>query len=140
MKKFFQGCLLVVGVLFLLILSCSVYVHHPHFRRSPPSSIEVLLYDPALPGMVHLTNITERASCEAILQMLRRGTFRGFGAKADGVLSIRDDSGATDRVGFTGSYQGDCTFFHHGFYSISSNEFFRVLEGAGVNISKIPQR
>lgn len=139
MKKFFQGCLLVIAVLILLILSCSIYVHHPRFSKSPPSVIEVLVYAPASSDVAYRTNITERPSCEVILQMLRRGTFAGFGAKADGELNVRYENGATDRIGFTRSYHGDCSFFHDGFYSISSNELFRALESVGVDVSRIPK-
>ena len=128
---------MTAGIVLLLVLSCSVYVHHPHFAGSSPLSAGVIVYAPASSRIAYQTNITDAAGCKALVIGLRKAEFAMFGAKADGELNIHYGNGATDRVGFTRSYDGRCSIFQHGFYSMPSNQFFRVLADAGIDASMI---
>ncbi len=128
---------MLAGAVLLLVGACSVYVQHPHFAGSSPSSIALTLYAPASSEISYQTNITDIIGCKALVAGLRKGRFVMFGAKADGELNISYGDGKTDRVGFTRSSDGHCEFFQHGFYSMRSNEFFQVLADAGIDVSRV---
>jgi len=135
MKGFFRGCVVAGAVALLLVLSCSAYVHHPHFAGSSPSSVGVIVYAPASSRIAYQTNITDPTSCKVLVAGLKKAEFAMFGAKADAELNIHYGSGETDRVGFTRGYKGRCSFFQHGIYSMPSNEFFQVLAAGGIDVS-----
>jgi hypothetical protein len=135
MKGVLRGCLITGAVVCLLVLSCAAYIYHPHFPGTSPSSIVILVYRPASSEIAYETNLTNASGCKMVVAGLRHAVFSGFGAKADGELNIRYENGKTDRVGFTRSYYGRCSFFRGGFYSMPSNDFFEVLAAGGMDTS-----
>jgi hypothetical protein len=93
--------LMVFGILFLLLLSFSIYVQRPRFGGASPERIEVVVYRPFSSEIAYHTNISDRASCEKVLRELRQVRFTFFGFKPTGVLNIQYDDGKVDRLKFT---------------------------------------
>jgi hypothetical protein len=137
MKRLLKGCLTLIGIIFVMVFSCSVYVHHPHFSGSSPVAIDVVPRWPAYTDTPYQTQITNRVLCDAIFRELRSARFVGFGAKAHGELGIHFDNGAVDRILLVRSSQDEWVFFHHGFYRMPTERFFSVLKDAGVDVSRL---
>jgi hypothetical protein len=132
--------LMVFGVLFLLLLSFSIYVQRPRFGGPSPKSIEVVVYRPFSSEIAYQTNITDRASCEKVLRELRLARFTFFGFKPTGVLNIQYDDGRVDRLKFTQCNDGTHSLIFRVFYEIPSKQFCRALKDAGVDVSKFEGR
>jgi len=132
--------LMVFGVLFLLLLSFSIYVQRPRFGGSSPKSIEVVVYRPFSSEIAYQTNITDRASCEKVLRELRLARFTFFGFKPTGVLNIQYDDGRMDRLKFTQCNDGTHSLIFRVFYEMPSKQFCRALKEAGVDVSRFEGR
>ena len=132
--------LMVFGVLFLLLLSFSIYVQRPRFGGSSPKSIEVVVYRPFSSEIAYQTNISDRASCEKVLRELCQARFTFFGFKPTGVLNIQYDDGRVDRLKFTQCNDGTHSLIFRVFYEIPSKQFCRVLKEAGVDVSRFEGR
>ncbi len=59
--------LVVFGVLFLLLLSISIYAQRPRFGGTSPKAIEVVVFRPFSNEIAYRTDITNRAACEKLL-------------------------------------------------------------------------
>ena len=132
--------LMVFGVLFLLLLSFSIYVQRPRFGGSSPKSIEVVVYRPFSSEIAYQTNITNRASCEKVLRELRLARFTFFGFKPTGVLNIEYEDGRVDHLKFTRCNDGTHSLIFHVFYEMPSKQFYRALQEAGVDVSRFEGR
>lgn len=135
MKGLLRGCLITGAVIILLVLSCSIYIYHPHFKSSSPKAIGVRVYRPGFSQIAYETNLTNPSGCKRVVAGLGRAVFTGFGPKADGELNFQYEDGNTELVGFTRSYDGRCSFFRGAFYSMPSNDFFEVLAAGGLDVS-----
>jgi hypothetical protein len=132
--------LMVFGILFLLLLSLSIYVQRPRFGGASPESIEVMVYRPFSSEIACHTNIADRASCEKVLRELRQARFTVFGFKPTGVLNIQYDDGEVDRLKFTRCNDGTHSLTFRVFYEMSSKQFCRALQEAGVDVSRFEGR
>jgi hypothetical protein len=138
MKRFLKGCLMAVGVFLLLVVSCSIYVHHPHLSASQALAIDLRAHKQGNSAGAYQTTITNRDACEAILRQLRMARFVGFGAAPNGEMTIRYANGKADRVLLMWSPDhSDFLFFHHGFYKGPAERFFTELKDGGVDVTKL---
>jgi len=128
--------MVAVGIVLLLVGSCSIYVHHPHLSTSPALAIDLSARRPK--GSAYQATITNRDACEAILSELRAARFVGFGAAANGEMTIRYANGKADRVLLMWSPDhSDLLFFHHGFYKTPAERFFTKLKDGGIDVTKL---
>jgi hypothetical protein len=132
--------LLVFGVLFVLLLSFSIYVQRPRFGGTSPKNIEVIVYRPFSSEIAYRTNISDRVSCKKVLQELRQARFTFFGFKPTGVLNIQYDDGKVDRLKFTQCNDGTHSLAFRVFYEMPSKQFCRALQEAGVDVSRFEGR
>ena len=130
----------VFGVLFLLLLSFSLYVQHPRFGGSSPTRIEVIAYRPLSTDIVYRTDITDRAACEKVVKELGQARFALFGFKPTGVLNIQYENGRIDHLKFTQCNDGTHSLTHRVFYVMPSAQFCRALKEAGVDVAKFEGR
>ena len=138
MKRLLKICMVAVGIVLLLVGSCSIYVHHPHLRTSSALAIDLSARGPEGSARAYQATITNRDACEAILSELRAARFVGFGAAANGEMTIRYANGKADRVLLMWSpHHSDLLFFHHGFYKTSAERFFTKLKDGCVDVTKL---
>ncbi|HXR46563.1 MAG TPA: hypothetical protein VN784_03910 [Candidatus Limnocylindrales bacterium] len=128
--------LIVFGVLFLLLLSISIYAQRPRFGGTSPKAIEVVVFRPFSNEIAYRTDITNRAACEKLLQDLGQARFTFFGFKPTGVLNIQYDNGRVDHLKFTQCNDGTHSLTFRLFYEIPSRQFCRALKEAGVDVSR----
>jgi len=132
--------LTVFGVLSVLLLSFSIYVQRPRFGSASPRSIEVVVYRPFSSEIAYQANISDRASCQKVLQELRLARFTFFGFKPTGVLNIQYDDGRVDHLRFTRCNDGTHSLIFRVFYEMPSKQFYHALQEAGVDVRRFESR
>jgi hypothetical protein len=75
-----------------------------------------------------------------VLRELRQARFTVFGFKPTGVLNIQYDDGEVDRLKFTRCNDGTHSLTFRVFYEMSSKQFCRALQEAGVDVSRFEGR
>ena len=126
----------VFGILFLLLLSFSIYAQRPRFGGTSPKAIEVVVFRPFSNEIAYRTDITNRVACEKVLKELRQARFTFFGFKPTGVLNIQYDNGRVDHLKFTQCNDGTHSLTFHMFYEMPSRQFCQALKEAGVDVSR----
>ena len=140
MRKTFKGCLTVLAVCFLLVLSCTIYVRHPHFSGKLPSKMEVEIYD-FVSTNEYRTSITNPSACRRIMETLKSGTWTlPHRCKYRGTFTIHYDNGKADVVGYMPGHSGPefCEIELAGHYQLSRTNLYQVMRDAGVDVSQIP--
>jgi hypothetical protein len=128
--------LIVFGILFLLLLSISIYAQRPRFGGTSPKAIEVVVFRPFSNEIAYRTDITNRGACEKLLKDLGQARFTFFGFKPTGVLNIQYDGGKVDHLKFTQCNDGTHSLTFRLFYEIPSRQFCQALKETGVDVSQ----
>lgn len=137
LKDFLKNCLMLLGIALVLVVSCSVYVHHPRFSGSSPVGIGVVRYETNGAAIAYLPVVTNRITCETIVNELRTARFAGFGSKPFAESRINYGNGQMDRLLVSANRdQGDFAFFFHGFYRMRREPLFTLLREAGIDVSQ----
>ncbi len=130
MRKFAILAFLLLGVCLLLAL------WRPHFRSASPTSADIRAFD-VMSTNVYYIVITNSAACAAIVGALSQGR-PSFGmSKESFELTFRYADGGTDMVYFFPGFGQRYTFIHGRTFTVSTNNLYKVLADAGVDVSKI---
>ena len=122
------------------------FIRKPHFDGKAPLSIAILLHEPrpvnatSPPVVLSSVSITNELSCSNVLAALREGRLRrDHTCPPIGTLNIKFANGKTNEVNLLPTHGTDAEFRVGVLkYRLKQDRLYRVLEAAGVDVSKIP--
>jgi hypothetical protein len=142
MPKFLKGCLTIIAVMLLLIVSCSIYYQHPRFKSSSPVQIDVLSrYRIGTSNIEYRASISNQLACRSLLEALKKARWTGpHRCKSRGTLTIRYQNGEKEIIGFMpGHVSGYYEFRVGGHYRLPKPEFYQAMKEAGIDAEQIPE-
>ena len=136
-----HGCLIFAAVLVILLVPGMAYVNHPRFESSTPLRIE--FHADEYPSYREYgSDIADPIRCRTVIDAFKRGTWAmPHMCKASALFKIHYENGAVDLVDFMSGHDGPdfCEIrMGVGHYRLARKELFRILDGAGLDSSKIP--
>ena len=141
-RRIFKGCLTVLAVFLLLIISCAVYLRHPRFKSPSPLQIHVEVWPTGGSTNEYRMTITNSVVCRTVVETFKKGTWTiPHMCKHRVTFTIRYDDGTTDVVGYMPGHSGpeSCEIEVGSYYRLARTNLYQVMRDAGVDISKIPE-